>query len=69
MLREQKPPEEKLLLGLVWDETKFQREGGTKGEPMEELIPVQVYPTNPTKGIRIEALLPKDVQKNFRVVL
>lgn len=28
----QKPLKEKLLLGLVWDKIKFEREGGIRGE-------------------------------------
>lgn len=52
--------EEKLLSGLVWDETEFEREG---------LISIQIHPTDPTKTTKVGALLLKHVQENFKVFL
>lgn len=58
--KEPKPLKEKFLSDLVRDETKFKREVGIYGEPMEELIPIQVHLTDPIKTTRIRAMLPRD---------
>lgn len=60
---------EKFLPSFVWDEIKFEREGGIHGEPVEELILIQVHRMDPTKTIRIGTIFPKDSQENFQVFL
>lgn len=41
--------EQKLLLGLVWDELELRYKRKIRGELVEELVLVQVHPTDPTK--------------------
>lgn len=59
-LEEQGLLEEKLLLGFVWDETKFGLDRVIWGEPMEEVIPVQVHLIDPTKTTMVRTLYLKD---------
>lgn len=56
-------------LCLEQEELEAKREGGIKGEPTKELIPVQMHQTNPTKTIRVGALLHEEAQKNFKAFL
>lgn len=53
----------------MWDETKFEREGGMRGEPVEELILIQVHPMDPAKTTKLGAMLPEDAQENFKAFL
>lgn len=43
------PLKEKLLLGLIWDKSELGHKQELQREPVEELVPVQVHLTNPTK--------------------
>lgn len=47
----------------------FECEGGIRKELVEELILIQVHPTNPTKTTKIGANLLGDAQENFKAFL
>lgn len=68
---EEQPPldAEGIHLGLEQDERKAECKGGTRGELVEELIPVQVHPTNLTKTTRIGALLHEEAWEGFKAFL
>lgn len=57
--------EEKLLPGLIWDESELRRKDKIQGELMEELISMQVHPTNPARTTQIGVILPKEAQESF----
>lgn len=65
----QRSLEEKLILGLVQDETRFKHDVGIWGEPVKELILVQVHLTNPTRTTKLGALLSDDALENFKAFL
>lgn len=69
ILRQQQLHEERLFPSLVQYETRLEHEEGIRAELAEELIPVQIHPMDPTKTTRIEALLHKDAQDNFKTFL
>lgn len=65
------PPQdmEGFLLGLEWEEIGLEQEGCMRGEPAEELVSIQVHLVDPTKIIKIGALLHKDAQEDFKAFL
>lgn len=53
----------------MWDETKFECEGGIYGEPIDEPILIQVHLMDLAKTIKTGAMLFEDIWENFKEFL
>ena len=57
------------LPGLVYDEKSFTKGREARGEPVEDLVQIQIHPTDPTKTTRIGALLSPQQKISFEKFL
>lgn len=54
------------LLGIVCDESDFKKGKASKSEPVEDLVTINIYPTNMSKTARIGALLQGKKKAQFK---